>query len=663
MFIIRRLLVVLADVLLVAAAYTLSFLIRFDFHLPVDIRGLFLQGLGVVLLIKPTVFCCVGFYRNLWRYASVRDAVRIFRVVGTSSLIAAFVIMFSRHFTPFPRSIIVLDWILLFFLVSISRLGRRVYREIRCASDGSRRHEAADGCERRNALIVGAGEAGNLLLNEIRRQPGSVYNVMGYVDDDDAKQGMLLNGIPVLGKQEDLRAIVARHGIDEIIIAIPSARGKAMRTIVEKCNEAGVRFRTLPAIGDIVDGKVSVSQIKDVEIADLLGREHVVINETGVRSYLTQKTVLVSGAAGSIGSEICRQVARFGPDQLILLDNGETPLFYIERELCSKYPDLKIIPLVADVRNKAKVEMAFAEYLPDVVFHAAAYKHVPMMEYNPTEAVSNNIGGTRIMADAAHRFGARNFVMISTDKAVNPTNIMGASKRVAEIYVQALARQSTTKFTTVRFGNVLGSNGSVIPLFMEQIRKGGPVTVTDPHVMRYFMTIPEASQLVLQAGCLGNGGEIFVLDMGEPVRIADLAEEMIRLSGLVPYEDIDIVFTGLRPGEKLFEELLVAGEGIMPTTHDKIRIAAAVEADLEAVTFELNYLLTLTDRFDTAGIVSSLRRLVAEFTPSATVAVQTRLSMQRSRPDHFSKKTVGVPAKILPLRLNMTEQTLAADGP
>jgi FlaA1/EpsC-like NDP-sugar epimerase len=634
----------MVDTVLVALAFTLAFLFRFDFSLPPAMRESYWQFLFMVLLVKPLVFVCMRFYRNLWSYASLRDAINIFRAVTASSLITAVVVAFYRHFAPFPRSVIVLDWFLLLFLVAASRLVWRYCREA---------HLAPRNDKGRTALIVGAGEAGSLLLTEIRRQQAPTYNIVGFVDDSVAKQGMYLNGVPVLGKQADLEALVRKHAVEEIIIAIPSARGKVLRNIVEQCKITGVRFSTLPAIGDMVDGNISISQIKNVEIDDLLGREPVVLNEDGIRHYLTDKNVLVSGAAGSIGSEICRQVARFMPERLILLDNAETPLFYIERELAASFPELRIVPVIGDVKNKEKIDLIFDEFSPDVVFHAAAYKHVSMMEYNPTEAISNNIGGTRVMADAAHRFGVRDFVMISSDKAVNPTNVMGASKRAAEIYVQALSTRSSTNFTTVRFGNVLGSNGSVIPLFLEQIAKGGPVTVTDSKVVRYFMTIPEAAQLVLQAGCIGKGGDIFVLDMGEPVRILDLAEELIRLSGLVPYEDIDIVFTGLRPGEKLYEELLIDGEGMMPTSHKKIRIAAAVETDLMTVIAELNQLFRLADADDVMGIMHSLRKLVPEFTPSYTFSGPASYSFQRSRPDLFpKKKPAAAAAKILPLHPN-----------
>jgi len=645
---VKGMLVLMVDVALIALAFSLAFLLRFDFHLPVNERELFLEALCLSLLTKPAVFLCLGFYRNIWRYASIQDAVKIVKAVSLSSLAAAFVIAFYNHFAPFPRSIIVLDWFLLLTLVSASRLAWRFWRDINLTSKQ---------VKGRRALIVGAGKAGSLLLQEFRRQQVCAYDIIGFVDDDQLKQGMYLNSVPVVGTQEDIQALVNKFGIEEIIIAIPSVRGKAIRAIVERCTKAGVRFKTVPSIGEIIDGNISISQIKDVEIDDLLGRPPVVLDEQGIGNYLTNMTVLVSGAAGSIGSELCRQVARFRPEKLIVLDHAETPLFYIERELKAKYPSMCIIPVLCDIRNKGKIEMVFAEFTPDVVFHAAAYKHVSAMEDNPMEAVSNNIGGTRIMADAANRFGVKDFVMISTDKAVNPTNVMGASKRVAEIYVQALSRRSATNFSTVRFGNVLGSNGSVIPIFMEQIRKGGPVTVTDPNVVRYFMTIPEAAQLVLQAGCLGKGGEIFVLDMGEPVRIVDLAVELIKLSGLVPYEDIDVVYTGLRPGEKLYEELLIAGEGIMPTIHEKIRIAAAVAKNLDVVNAELNHLLTIAKDADLAGIVHCLRRLVTDFTPSQHIINSSQRLRTELPPE---KDTASSTAKIIHFHARNANQNSTA---
>ncbi len=418
---------------------------------------------------------------------------------------------------------------------------------------------------------------------------------------------------------------------------------------MDSCKNANVTFKTLPSIGELIDGTLTVSQIKNVEIEDLLGREPVVLDRDLIGGYLTGKRVLVSGAGGSIGSEICRQVAQFSPEKLILLDQAETPLYEIEKELIARFPGVRIMPLIADVRDRDKIMRAFDEFAPEVVFHAAAYKHVPMMEYNPTQAVLNNVFGSRNIADAAHHYKVRNLVMISTDKAVNPTNVMGATKRAAEIYIQALSRGSSTKFTTVRFGNVLGSNGSVIPLFKEQIAKGGPVTVTDKRIIRYFMTIPEATQLVLQAGSMGSGSEILVLDMGDPVRIIDLAEELIRLSGLTPYEDIDIIVTGLRPGEKLFEELLIDGEGVLPTAHNKIKVLAPVHIDLQPVRDELDtmYEAARSDLVD--ELIESLKRLVPEFKPTYSFIGEAPPTFQRVRPDLFPPATATT-TKVIPIR-------------
>lgn len=597
----------MVDSALVLLAYTLAFLLRFDFHVPPLYLELFWQGLLIVALVKPLIFITMGFYRRLWRYASLRDAVTIFKVVTVASVCTWFLMTFFSFEILLPRSIVMMDWLILLFLTASSRLAPRLHNE-----------QMNSSCENsgRRTLIIGAGEAGRLLLTEIGRQPEPDYHVVGLVDDDEAKQGMYLSNVRVMGTQEDLQELVRRYRIEDLLIAVPSARGADLRRIIENCRKTGARARILPAFSDIISCKVSVSQIRDIELEDLLGREPVSLDKSCIKEYLQEKVVLVSGAAGSIGSEICRQIAAFRPKKLVLLDNAETPLFYVDRELADRHPDVSIIPVLGDVRISEKIDAVFAEHKPDVVFHAAAYKHVSMIECNPIEAVSNNIRGTKVLADAAHMSGVASFVMISTDKAVNPSNIMGASKRVAEIYVQTLAMASTTKFSTVRFGNVLGSNGSVIPIFMDQIRKGGPVTVTDPNVIRYFMTIPEAAQLVLQAGCIGQGGEIFLLEMGDPVRILDLAEELVRLSGLSPHKDIDIVFTGLRPGEKLSEELLTAGEGIMETGHEKIRVAAPVALDPEEVRNGLDQLLLLAGNNDVRGLVQALQRLVVEFTPS-----------------------------------------------
>lgn len=639
----RRILVFFLDVVLIAAAFFLSFLLRFDFQIrPNQVENL-KTGLLVVMAVKPAMFVAAGVYRSIWRYASLQDAYEIFKVVSLSSVVSALTLVYFKGPFGMPRSIYFLDWFVLFALVAASRLVWRIYRETTIVPSL---------CKGKRTLIIGAGEAGNLLLKEIRKQSDAAYNVIGFLDDDPQKSGMRLSGVRVLGGTARLGALVRKHNVEEVIFAIPSGNKDLMRRVIANCEKTKARFKTLPGITEMIDGDVSMSHIKDVEIEDLLGRDPVVLDQSAIRNYLTDKRVLVTGAAGSIGSEICRQVARFKPAKLVLFDHAETPLFYIEKELAESFPDLRIIPMVGDVKNQDRVEAVFDEFGPEVVFHAAAYKHVAMMEYNPAEAVLNNVMGSKIVADASHKFKVRNFVMVSTDKAVNPTNVMGATKRSAEIYVQALAAKSQTKFTTVRFGNVLGSNGSVIPLFKEQIRKGGPVTVTDKDVVRYFMTIPEASQLVMQAGCIGHGGEIFVLDMGEPVRILSLAEELIRLSGFIPYKEIDIRFTGLKPGEKLFEELLIDGEGIKPTSHKKIRVMAPVETDLTQVSADLEELFGFARNQELDAVLRTLRRVVPEFVPRYHFEAAPPFAFQRVRPDLF-------PPQKLAIVRNLREETAA----
>jgi FlaA1/EpsC-like NDP-sugar epimerase len=465
----------------------------------------------------------------------------------------------------------------------------------------------------RRFLIVGAGNAGEALLREMIRRKDSQYEVVGFVDDDPAKQGTEINGIPVLGKVDDLPAICNKQSIDEIAIAIPSASRKQLRHVVQVCQGAKIRFSTVPSLTDIAEGKLQVSQMRDVDINDLLGREVVNLDMEQIRVFLKDKVILVTGAGGSIGSEMCRQVCAFEPRTLLLLEQAENPLFFIERELLKSFPKVALESVIADITDKTRMEQLFTRYRPQVVIHAAAHKHVPLMEQNPGEAIKNNINGTRTVANAADAFGSECFVMISTDKAVNPTSIMGSSKRVAEMYIQDLNVTSKTHFVTVRFGNVLGSNGSVVPIFKQQIAAGGPVTVTHPEMRRYFMTIPEASQLVLQAATMGQGGEIFVLDMGEPVKIVDLARELITLSGFRPGEDIEIEFSGLRPGEKLFEELSIEGENMVPTKHPKIAVWKNIPKDRETLRTNIEKLLEVAHTQDRSKIVQVLRVLVTTF--------------------------------------------------
>lgn len=465
----------------------------------------------------------------------------------------------------------------------------------------------------RRVIIVGAGNAGEALLREMLRRKDTNYQVVGFVDDDPAKQQMSIHGITVLGMVDQLPDICEKHSIDEIAIAIPSATRKQLRRVVQVCQGTKLRFSTIPSLTDIAAGKLKVSQMRDVDINDLLGREVIQLDLQQIAAFLTGKVILVTGAGGSIGSEMCRQVCAFDPKLLLLVEQSENPLFFIENELRKNYPRVPMEAVICDITDKLRVEQVFGKFHPDVVIHAAAHKHVPLMENNPGEAIKNNVIGTRTIADAADAFGASHFVMISTDKAVNPTSIMGSSKRIAEMYIQDLNSTSKTHFVTVRFGNVLGSNGSVVPIFKQQIADGGPVTVTHAEMTRYFMTIPEASQLVLQAAAMGQGGEVFLLDMGEPVKIVDLARELITLSGFRPGEDIEIEFTGLRPGEKLFEELSIVGEDKIPTKHPKIAIWKTIQKDRKTLHAGIERLIATAQTQDRAAIVKSIKEVVPTF--------------------------------------------------
>ena len=467
-------------------------------------------------------------------------------------------------------------------------------------------------------LIVGAGNAGEALLREIHRMPVVQYEVIGLIDDDPAKQGSHIHGIPVLGTVDKLPQICKEYNIDEIAIAMPSASHQQLRRVIQVCNGTKIRFRTVPSITDIASGKFSVSQIRDVDIKDLLGREAVQLELESIEAFAKDKVILVTGAGGSIGSEMCRQLSIFKPKLLLLVEQAENPLFYIERELRKSFPDVCMEPIICNITDKIHLDKIFDKYKPQIVIHAAAHKHVPLMELNPAQAIRNNIIGTKTVADAAEKYGVNNFVMISTDKAVNPTSIMGSSKRIAEMYIQDLSRTSKTHFVTVRFGNVLDSEGSVVPIFKKQIAEGGPVTVTHPEMKRYFMTIPEASQLVLQAATMGKGGEIFVLDMGEPVKIADLARELITLSGFSPEEDIEIQFTHPRPGEKLFEELSIEGEDMQRTRHPKISIWKNIPMDRDKLRAGITELINISETQNRKEIVLKIKELVPEYSNSQT---------------------------------------------
>lgn len=563
----RAVILAAADAALVSLALFLAMLARFDGRIPASYlawaRTLWLPYAAAYI----ASFYLFGLYRRLWRHASVGEALAIAKAVTVGTLVnigIAYVVMEAEHF-PLPRSVFLLLWLLVLLFTGASRFALRFSREY--GRNGSLPSQG------RPTLIVGAGDAGAAVLRELKHHPEAEMVPVGLVDDDPAKQGRSLLGVPVLGGREDIPRLVAAYGVEDIIIAIPSAPGRVIRQIVEICRRTPATLRILPSLYELVDGRVSVSRLREVRIEDLLGREPVRVDLAGVAGYLAGKVVLVTGAGGSIGSELCRQIARFAPREIVLLGRGENSIYTVHRELTARYPGVSLRPVIANICDAAAIERIMAACRPEVVFHAAAHKHVPLMEENPGEALKNNVLGTWIVAEAARRAGVEVFVLVSTDKAVNPRSIMGASKRVAEMVVQELAGASSTRFAVVRFGNVLGSRGSVVPLFQEQIARGGPVTVTHPEMTRYFMTIPEAAQLIIQAGALAQGGEIFVLDMGEPVRITDLAETMIRLSGYEPGRDIEIVFTGVRPGEKLHEELFTEGERKEATRHERIFVA------------------------------------------------------------------------------------------
>ena len=625
----RQYLVFTIDFVCITVALLLAYLFRTDFDLDNAIWDGFTHTLLTVMATKPLVFYFSRMYRSMWRYASIAETLVLVKTVSIASLAAICALVLSGEFNHFSRVIFLLDWGFLCALTGGSRFIWRFYLE---------RQVHANTSDALPTLIIGAGDAGCLLLDSIRRHPKPPYRIVGFIDDDPVKQGMFLKGTPVLGNTHDLPSLVLSHEVKLAILAIPSAGLSRIRDVIRRCQTAKISFKILPQIKDLVHGEVEFSQIKEVELEDLLGREPAVLDMAAISSYLAGKRVMVTGAAGSIGSEICRQIARFNPAKLIIFDNAETPLYHIEKELRGQHPGLHLIPLLGDVRARRRLETVFEEFLPQVVFHAAAYKHVPLVEYNPLEAANNNIRGTAILAETADRFGVSDFVMVSTDKAVNPTNVMGCTKRIAELFVQGLSQQSRTKFATVRFGNVLGSQGSVIPLFKEQIRRGGPVTITDPAITRYFMTIPEASQLVLQAGCLGRGGEIFVLEMGEPVLILDLAEELIRLSGLEPNKDIKITFTGLRPGEKLYEELTTDRESVQRTSHEKIMVLTPTPLNFSEICTELENIFAGVIAADICLVMEAMHRLVPEFVSNHHFGETAPITFRRLRPDLFPEE-------------------------
>lgn len=566
----RRFVVGVYHFVAILFAVVTAYVLRFDFSIPSDELMFFRQALLIAVLVKLPIFLFAGIHRGWWRLVDIAELVRVSLINILASLsfgLVATLIIGSR----FPRSVFVIDFLICFLLTIGLRFAVRLYNEALAGELTKTQGKAV--------LVYGAGAAGMMLLRELRTNLALDYRVLGFIDDDPQKKHTLILGVKVLGAGRNVAAIVDQFSrtssrVEEIIIAMPSATGRQMREALANCRITGVHCKTIPGFGELLKDKVLSAQIRDLSPGDLLAREPVRLDEDRIREHIAGRVVLVTGAAGSIGSELCRQLAHQQPRRLIAFDQAESDLFKTDLKLRKSFPGVEIVAEIGDIQDLQRINSLFARHAIDSVFHAAAYKHVPMMESHVAEAVKNNIVGTWNVASAANQNGVSDFLMISSDKAVNPTNIMGMTKRVAELIVSAMQSTGTcgTRFVSVRFGNVLGSNGSVVPIFQSQIEEGGPVTVTHPEVRRYFMTVREAVQLVLQASTMGKGSEIFVLDMGEPVRIVDLARNMIRLSGLECGKDIEIRFTGLRPGEKLFEELMTEGENILPTYHEKVKI-------------------------------------------------------------------------------------------
>jgi FlaA1/EpsC-like NDP-sugar epimerase len=596
-----------ADAGLIALAWYLAFTLRFDQGVPRYYDTLFRRTILIVVAIKLVVFVLFRFYDRWWRYVSIRDMWSAVRGVTAASLVASLTVYFFAPVAQvrLPRSVAVMDWLLLLGLIAGTRLLARSVIE----RPGTGRLVARG----KEVLVVGAGDAGQLTIREMQRNRQLGYTPIGLIDDDPRKKNLRIHGVRVLGTTEELAHILRDNRPDEVLIAIPSGSGEARQRIVTVTRQNNVPVKTLPGLYELISGETDLTtQIRPVQVEDVLGREPVEVDLETSASYLQNETVLVTGAGGSIGSELCRQIARLGPQRLILADQGETALFEIERELVDERGFAACIPVLADVKSRTKMRQVFDRYRPSIVFHAAAYKHVPLMEANPLESVRNNALGTRILAEVAVEFGAERFLLVSTDKAVNPKTVMGQSKALCEWIVEAYgAREDiATRFVAVRFGNVLGSSGSVIPIFRRQIANGGPVTVTHPEMTRYFMTIPEAASLVIQAGAIGGRGDVFVLDMGDPVRILDLAKQMVRLSGKEPDRDIAVAIVGTRPGEKLHEELWGAGETAVSTSHPKIMRVSGPTVDALWLQDELAELERLVRDGETLEVVSRLATMM-----------------------------------------------------
>lgn len=629
----------LCDTLCILLAYMLAYSLRFEAFLLHERKLYYAGSLIIIFGIKLPVFYVMGLYNGMWRYTGLRDLQNIIKAVLISSTTIISIMLLVNRFQGFSRAVFIMDAIICLLFLCASRISIRFLLQHTRTSRQDRPKR------KKRLLLIGAGDAAEKAVREIVDNPKLPYDVVGFVDDNQAKTGMRIHGIPVLGTTEDLGEIAEQVKAEELLIAIVAMDAEPMKRIVDLCQQTGLSFKVLPGLGELIEGKLSVTAMREISYSDLLGRAEVKLDQNKIGCYLTARTILVTGAGGSIGSELCRQIIKFDPKQIILLDAGEENLYNIQMELTHSYQFNEFVPILGKVQDEDFLDMVFAEYKPAVVFHAAAYKHVPLLECNPWEGVFNNVLASQRLMKAAIRHKAGRFVLVSTDKAVRPTNVMGATKRLTELIMLACYRQQPaasteagginpqlpmnnetasprcpaegqgTTFMAVRFGNVLGSSGSVVPLFKRQIAKGGPVTVTDPDITRYFMSIEEAAQLILQAGAMGTGGEIFLLKMGTPVKIANLAHDLIKLMGYEPETEIKITFTGLRPGEKLYEELITEGEGIVSTGHEKIMVLRGEGPTDGELAENLTTLEDKANRRDARGIKEALKNIIPEYIP------------------------------------------------
>lgn len=601
----RRFFIVIAHLAFIISSYIISFLLRFDFHIDPTYFRIILKTLPLIILIKGILFYYYGLFFGLWRYVSMDDLWQIIKANITASIFFIISQIFVFSNIGFPRSVYIIDFIICTVLIAAVRFFTRLLKE---------RYRNIVLQKQRKILIIGAGEAGILMLKEFYNNP-RMGQVVGFIDDDPIKQNATIYGKKVLGERKNIAEVVTRYDVEEIILAIPSAKGETIRDIISYCQIPNIKLKIIPPLQKIINGEMEVKP-REVKPEDLLGRETVEIDKNEVSAYIKNRCILVTGAGGSIGSAICRQIVYFNPSKIILFDHNENDVYFLECEFKTRYPHIRVRTFIGDIKDVGLLKYIFSNSMPQVVFHTAAHKHVSLMEENPAAAIKNNVIATRNLIYAAAHYKVEKFVMISTDKAVNPTSVMGTTKRIGEMILQAKAKKSKTKFMAVRFGNVLGSDGSVVPLFKKQIEEGGPVTVTHPEVKRYFMSVNEAAQLVLQAGAIGNGGEIFILDMGEQIKIIDLAYDLITLSGYKPEKDISIKFIGLRPGEKLFEEMFSAIEKSSSTKHNKIHIVQPNDFDPPKLRIQIKELERLANSLEEDKILKKIRELVPSYNHS-----------------------------------------------